>query len=359
MIKSAPYLRTALITLSVLCVLHLRLESAEAPSAPNYHFLKEIPIGGEGGWDYLAVDESARRLYVTHGDKIVVVDLEKDKVVGEIPGTPGVHGLAIAALSPEVHLGFSSNGKEDKLSMIDLKTLKTTTKAATGKNPDAILFVPQRAEVYAFNGGSRSASIFEADDADPVGTIELPGKPEFAAADPGATRVYCNIEDKSEVAAIDTTSRKVVEHWPIAPGESASGMAIDLPHHRLFLGCHNRLMVMMDTTNGKVVASVPIGAGVDANAFDPATQLAFSSCGEGNVTIAHEDSPEKLTVVQTLTTEPGARTMALDPKTHRIYLASAKFGPAPVPVAGAPRQRPQIVPGSFKILVYGVGNAGH
>jgi len=331
------------------------LQGAEAPASPGYHFLKEIAIGGEGGWDYLAVNETGRRLYVSHDTKVVVVDLESDKVVGEIADTPGIHGIAVAALSPEVQLGFTSNGREDKMSMVDLKTLKTTTKVATGKRPDAIIFVPQRAEVYAFNAGDHSASVFEADDGDPEGAIPLPGKPEFAVAEPKANRVYCNIEDKNLVASIDTASRKVVEQWSTAPGESPSGMAIDLEHHRLFIGCANKLMVMMDSASGKVVATVPIGGRVDATAFDPATQLAFSSNGEGNVTIAHEDSPDKLTVVQTLTTEPGARTMALDPKTHNIYLACAKLQPA---AADAPQQRPQIVPGTFKILVYGMGKAG-
>jgi len=331
----------------------IMLATASVQSAdPGYHFLKEIPIGGEGGWDYLTVDESARRLYVSHATKVIVVDIDKDKIVGEVADMPGVHGIAIATLSPELHVGFSSNGREDKISMFDVKTLKTTTKAAAGKNPDAILFVPQRAEIYAFNGRDHSVSVFEADDADPVGTIPLPGKPEFATTDPKANRVYCNIEDKNEVAVIDTATRKVVEHWPIAPGEEASGMAIDLEHHRLFIGCANKLMVMMDSTNGKVLGSVPIGGHVDANAFDPGTQLAFSSNGEGNVTIAHEDSPDKLTVVQTLTTEPSARTMALDPKTHNIYLSCAKMGPAP---AGSEKKRGEMVPGSFKVLVYGPG----
>jgi DNA-binding beta-propeller fold protein YncE len=347
--RTIPLL-TTLLTLAISTA--SSVQGAEASSGPAYHFVKEIPIGGDGGWDYLTVDESARRLYVTHNTKVVVIDLTIDKVVGEITDTPGVHGLAIVPLSPDSHLGFSSNGREDKISMIDLKTLKTTKKEAAGKNPDAILFVPQRAEIYAFNGRGQSVSVFEADDADAEATIELPGKPEFATTDPKANRVYVNLEDKNEVAVIDTATRKVVERWPIAPGAEASGMAIDLEHHRLFLGCANKLMVMMDSSNGKVVATVPIGGRVDANAFDPGTQLAFSSNGEGNVTIAHEDGPDKLTVVQTLTTEQGARTMALDPKTHNIYLASAKFDSAP-----EPGKRPQMVPGSFKVLVYAMGKA--
>jgi DNA-binding beta-propeller fold protein YncE len=202
--------------------------------------------------------------------------------------------------------------------------------------------------------------VFEAKTGKVVATIALAGRPEFPAADPKAGRVYCNIEDKSNVVAIDTKTHQITNTWAIAPGEEASGMAIDLAHHRLFLGCHNKLMVMMDSASGKVVGTVPIGDRVDANAFDPGTQFAFSSNGDGTVTVAHEESPDKLTVVQTLATERGARTMALDPKTHRIYLASAKYEPQPAPTPDAPRQRPKIIPGSFKVLVYGMDKtAGH
>jgi len=317
----------------------------------SYHFLKEIPIGGEGGWDYLSVDAGARRLYVSHNTKVVVVDLEKEVVAGEIADTPGVHGFAIA---PELGRGFSSNGRENKASIVELKTLKTISKVETGENPDAILYEPGQQEVYTFNGRGNSATVFEAKSGKVVATIPLAGKPEFATADPKAGRVYCNIEDKSEVTAIDTKEHKVVNHWPIAPGEEASGMAIDLEHHRLFLGCGNKLMVMMDSGSGKVLASVPIGQGVDANAFDPGTQLAFSSNREGTTAIAHEDSPETLTVVQNLKTEPGALTMALDLKTHKIYLATAKFEATPDQQSGKTRQRPRMVPDTFKVLVYGM-----
>ena len=318
-------LSTALIALATTAICH---------ADDLYHFIKEIPVAGDGGWDYLSVDSAARRLYVSHATKVVVIDIDKDTVVGEITNTPGVHGLAPA---PELGRGFVSCGRENKAAIVDLKTLEILSKVDTGQNPDGMLYEPGQQEAYMFNGRSGSATVIDAKAGKVVATVALDGKPEFAQADPTAGRVYDNLEDKSEVVAIDTKKHEVVNRWPIAPGEEASGMAIDVAHHRLFLGCGNKMMVMMDNTSGKVVGSVPIGDGVDANAFDPETQLAFASCGEGTVTIAHEDSPDKLTVVQTLKTQPRARTMTIDPKTHRIYLATGERN----------------VPNTFKILVYG------
>jgi DNA-binding beta-propeller fold protein YncE len=315
-----------------------------------YYLLREISIGGEGGWDYLSIDSAAHRLYVTHSTKIVVIDLEKDSIAGEITDTPGVHGFALAR---ELGRGFSSNGNEAKVSIIDLKTLRTVAKVATDKNPDAILYEPQRQEVYVFNGRGNSATVFEAKTGKLVANIPLPGKPEFATADGRAGFVYCNIEDKNEVVVIETQAHQIAARWPIASGEEPTGMALDAMHHRLFVGCSNELMLMMNSTNGKIIASVPIGKGVDAVAFDPATQLAFSSNGEGTVTIAHEESAEKLEPIQTLATERGARTMALDSLTHKIYLASARFEPTPSPGPDGSVQRPKILGSSGKVLIYG------
>src|SRR5947199_6685692 len=330
-----------ILTFSILLVANTPAGGAEG----SYHFLKEIAVGGEGGWDYSSVDETGRRLYVSHGTKVVVIDLDKEAVAGEIAATPGVHGLAPA---PELGRGVTSNGRENKASIVDLKTLQTLSKVDTGENPDGMLFEPGQQEAYLFNGRGQSATVINLKSGKVVATIPLPGKPEFAAADAKAGRVYNNIEDKNELVAIDTRTHQVVNTWPIAPGEEASGMAIDLAHHRLFIGCHNKLMEMIDSTNGKVVATVPIGEGVDANAFDPGTQYAFSSCGDGTVTVAHEDTPEKLTVLQTLKTEPRASTTALDPRTHRHYQPSHRFEePAPG------QRRGRMMPGSFKILVYG------
>jgi DNA-binding beta-propeller fold protein YncE len=344
--------RCNMVTMVVVLVLSVmpvwRLSAAEG----QYSFITKIDVGGEGGWDYASVDSAARRLYVTHGTKVVVIDMDKNTVVGEIADTPGVHGFALA---PDLGLGFASNGMENKASIVDLKTLRTKSKVDTGPNPDAILYDPDRKEVYTFNGRGSSATVFEALSGKVIATIPLPGKPEFAQLDRKAGRIYNNIEDKNEVVVINPATHAVEATWPIAPGEGASGMAIDLSTHRLFLGAE-RLMVAMDSTSGKVVTTVPIGPGVDANTFDPETKLAFASCGgDGTVTIAHEDSPDKLTVVQVLQTARGARTMALDPKTHRIYLAAADYeAPASQPAPGQRFQRPKMVPNSFRVLVYGI-----
>ncbi len=325
-------------------LLSLLLATA-AHGAAAYHLLKEIPVGGDGGWDYLSVDSAAHRLYVSHATKVVVIDLTGDKVIGEITNMPGVHGLAPA---PSLGRGVVTCGRDNKAVIVDLKTLETLFTVETGANPDGMLFDPANEEFYAFNGRGASATVMDAKSGKVVATIPLGGKPEFAAVDVKAGMVFNNLEDKSELVAIDTKTHAVKNRWPIAPGEEASGMAYDEKNHRLFLGCGNKMMAMVDSESGKVVAHVPIGDGVDANAFDPATQLAFASCGDGTVTIAHEDAPDKLSVVQTLKTKKGARTMTIDPATHKIYLASAKFE------ALAPGQRRgKVVADSFKILVYG------
>src|ERR1700730_16865545 len=315
-----------------------------------YKFLSEIPIGGEGGWDILTIDSAASRLYLSHATKVVVVDLNKNNVAGEIGDTPGVHGFVAV---PELQRGFSSNGKESKSSVVDLATLKTLSKIDTGESPDALVYDSKHGEVYIFNHRGNSVTVIDAKQAKSVATIPLGGGPEFAVADPNAGRIYCNIEDKSEVAVIDTAKQEVTARWPAAPGTEPSGIALDAAHHRLFAGCHNKMMVMLDTETGKVITTVPIGAGTDGCAFDDVTQLAFASCGDGTTTIAKEETPDKLTVVQTLKTERGARTMAIDPKTHRIYLPTAQFQPAPSPSPGASPARPTIVPNTLKLLVYG------
>ena len=314
-----------------------------------YKFLNEIPIGGEGGWDILTIDSAARRLYLSHATKVVVVDIDANKVIGEISDTPGVHAFVPV---PELHRGFSSNGKENKSSVVDLQTLGTTRKLDTGNSPDAIAYDMKRGEVYVFNHRGNSATLIDAKAANVLSTIPLDGNPEFGVADSAAGRIYCNIEDKSEVAVIDAAKHETIANWPVAPGEEPSGIALDAEHHRLFATC-KKLMVMLDADSGKVLSTVPIGSGADGCAFDNATQLVFASCGEGVTTIAKEEGPDKLTVIETLKTERGARTIALDPKTHRIFLPTAQFQPAPTPSPGASPARPVIVPNTLKLLVYG------
>lgn len=334
---------------SLLILSFVALASGSVVAAPLFQTDGEIPIGGEGGWDILTIDEAARRLYLSHSTKVVVVDLDAQKVVGEIADTPGVHSfLAIPALQR----GFSSNGKENKASVVDLKTLQTIAKLKTGEGPDAMAYDPAHGELYVFNHHGNSTTVIDARTAKVVTTIPLGGSPEFAVPDDAAGRVYVNIEDKSEVAAIDTATHKVVATWPLAPGEGPSGIALDTAHHRLFSTCDNQLMTVLDTESGKVVATVPIGKGPDGAAFDEKSQLAFASCGEGVTTIAKEEAPDKLIVVQTLKTERNARTTALDPATQRIYLPTAQFEPTPTPSPGAKRQWPKIVPNTFKLLVY-------
>jgi DNA-binding beta-propeller fold protein YncE len=324
----------------------------EAP--PSYHFIAQISIGGDvASWDYLSEDLAARRLYVSNGTRVVVINLDDNTLVGEIPDLPGVHGFAVAH---DLGRGFASNGRENKVAVVDLNTLEVLARVDTGDNPDGIMYVPEFGEVYAFNGRGHSATVIAAATGQVVATIPLSGKPEFAVFDPEAKLIYNNIEDQNEIAVIDPATHEVVASWSIAPGEAASGLAIDLANHRLFAVCENELMVMLDSRTGEVITTVPIGSGTDAARFDPGTGLVFSSNGEGTVTIAHEASPSELTVVQTLETAASARTMTLDPTTHRIYLSAADFGEAPPPDATGARGRAPMVPGSFKVLVYGTGS---
>lgn len=325
-------------------ILSLLAAVATGCAAEPYHFIREIPVAGDTGWDCLNVDSAAQRLYVSHGIKVVVIDLTGNVVVGEVTNTPGVHALVPA---PELGRGMATCGKEDRAAIVDLKTLQILSKAPTGGNPDVAVYEPGQREFYSFNGRGQSATVIDAKSGQVVATIPLGGKPEFAQVDAKAGLVFVNIEDKSEVAVIDAKTHAVIHHWPIAPGEEASGLAFDEKNHRLFPACGNHLMAMLDSVSGRVLATVPIGDGVDGCAFDPATQLAFASCGDGTTTIARADG-DKLTVVQVLKTEKSARTMAIDPATHRIYLPSAKFE---TPAPG--QRRGKMVPGTFKILVFG------
>ena len=333
-----------------LCSLTLAAQTyGQSAAKPGYHLLNKIEVGGEGGWDYLIADGGAHRLYVSHGTRVVVIDTSTDKVVGEIADTNGIHGIAFAE---KLGRGFTSNGRDGSVTIFDLKTLKTLGTVKVDKNPDCILFDPATSRVFAFNRGALSATAFDAADGKVLGTIDLGGHPEFATSD-GKGMVFVNLDDKSEVVAIDARNLKATAHWSVTPGEDPSGMAIDQKTHRLFIVCGNKKMVVMDAGTGKVISDLPTGDGTDAAGFDPDTKLAFSSNGDGTLTVVREDSKDKFSVVENITTLPRARTMAIDTKTHKVYLATAQFGPTPAVTKEVPRPRAPMLPNSFVILVYG------
>src|SRR5262252_7910022 len=301
----------------------------------KYELKQKYVLGGDGGWDYLTFDAAGKRLFISRGTHVMVVDPYKGSAVGDIPDTPGVHGIALAQ---DLGKGFTSNGRDNTITVFDLKTLKETAKIKIeGENPDAILYDAASKRVFTFNGATKNATVIDADKGTVVSNIPLDGKPEFAAAD-GKGMVYVNIEDKSELTAIDAKKGAVATSWPLTGCEEPSGLAMDQKNRRLFAGCHNKVMAVVNADTGKVIATPAIGQGVDANGFDPGTQLAFSSNGDGTLTVVHEDSPDKFTVAQDAVTKRGARTMALDTNTHDVYLVTAEFGEQP-PAEGQTRPR--------------------
>src|SRR5579871_2270634 len=319
-----------------------------AAAGPGYHKVTTYKVGGEGGWDYLTADASARRLYISRGTHVIVLDLDSGKNVGDIPDTPGVHGIALA---PELGKGFTSNGREGTVTIFDIKTLAAMgSKVKVGENPDAILYDPATKRVFTFNGRSQDSTAIDATNGKVLGTIKLDGKPEFAASD-AKGEIFVNIEDKSELVAIDPNKLEVKSKWPLAPCTEPSGLSIDRKNRRPFVGCDNKMMAVVDADTGKVLATPAIGEGVDATTFDPETGLAFASCGEGVLTVVKEDSPEKFTVAENVPTQQGARTLALDQKTHNVFVVTAKFGPPPAATADNPHPRRSILPDSFVALV--------
>jgi len=306
-----------------IAVLVLLLAFFVAPTfaADGYKVTKKIPIPGQGGWDYLTVDESARRLYVSHGTRVDVLDVDSGEILGSIP-TVGVHGIAVA---PKLGRGFVSDGKASKVLIFDLKTSKVVQEVVAGKNPDAIIYDPASSHVFAFNGGSNSATAINAADGKVAGTIDLGGGPEFAVAD-GQGFVFNNLEDQSLVLKINSRKLKVEQRWPTAPCASPSSMAIDRPNRRLFIGCRSKVMAVMNADTGQVITTLPIGDHVDATAFDPDTRLIFNSNGEGTITVIRQESADKYSIVENVKTLPRAKTMALDPKTHQLFLSTEESG---------------------------------
>jgi DNA-binding beta-propeller fold protein YncE len=351
--SNTPYVVVGTLLVAVAAFADDPTPSAPAAKEPAaaYRVVKTLKVGGEGRWDLFAIDSRTQRLYVPRSDHVLVVDADKGTVLGQIDGTKGVHGVAVAA---EFERGFKSNGQDASMTVFDLKTLAVLGTVKAGTNPDAILYEPSTKRVLCFNGKSDDVTAVDAgaDLSKDVATerLELGGKPELGVAD-GKGAVFVNIEDKSEVVRFDAKTLKVTARWPLAPGEEPSGIAMDAEHHRLFCACGNKMMVVLDSETGKVLATPPIGERVDGAGFDAATGTAFASNGDATLTAVRETAPGKFEVVQTIATQKGARTMIVDPSTHRLYLPTADFGPAPAPTADQPRPRPSIVPGSFVILV--------
>jgi len=335
---------------SILVLALIAVFAAPLFGQTQYQLKQKYTIGGDGGWDYLTYDPAGKRLFISRGTRVMVVDPAKGTVLGEIPNTEGVHGIALAQ---DLGKGFTSNGRTNSVTVFDLKTLKeiSNVKVEGGDNPDAILYDAASKRVFSFNGRSKNATVIDADKGTVVATIPLDGKPEFAAAD-GKGMVYVNIEDRNTLTAIDAKKAAVTASWPITGCEEPAGLAMDQKNRRLFAGCHNKVMAVINADSGKVVATVPIGQGVDANAFDPATQLAFSSNGDGTLTVAHEDSPDKYTVAQNAETQRGARIMALGTNNHDVYLVTAEFDEQP-PAKEGDRPRRVMKPGTFTLLVMG------
>jgi DNA-binding beta-propeller fold protein YncE len=325
------------------------LAATAAGAAPAYHLSKKVPIAGDATYyDYLFVDEAARRLYVSFGGDVVIFDIDHDRLAGRLTGLKKVHGIAAGAGRL-----FVTDGSLNIVRAFDGKTLAPVGDVKTDANPDAILFDPASQQVFAFNHTGKSATLFDPTTLKVNATLELGGAVEFGRAD-GKGTVWVNLEDKSEMVRIDAKKRTVTAHWPLGPCEEPTGLAFDPKHRRLFAGCNNKLMAVVDADSGKVVTTVPIGPGVDATGFDPATGNIFNSCGDedGSLVVIHQDGADKYRVLETHPTQKRAKTLAVDPRTHRVFLTAGQFGPAPPATAENPRPRAPIIPGSFSLLVW-------
>jgi len=342
----SPFVPICAAVLASMAGLAATLVLAGSPPSSGLKVINQLKLGGTGGWDYLSFDVQRRHLFVSRGDHVAVIDVDAGKQIGSIPDTNGVHGIAVAQ---DLHLGFTSNGKADSVTAFDLDTLKTVaTITGTGQKPDSILYDSATHHVFTFNGKSSDASVIDPAKHAVIATIALPGRPEFSVTDE-AGHLYVNLEDKSELAQIDSRSHKVLHTWSLAPCESPSGLAMDVAHQRLFSVCDNRTMTVLDANDGHRVATVAIGDGPDAVTFDAAQNTIYSSNGEsGTLTVIHEDDPDHYRVVANVPTQVSARTQALDPQKHRIYLSAAQLGSGK-----DARGHRQVVPDSFAILTVG------
>jgi DNA-binding beta-propeller fold protein YncE len=330
----------------------MRVSAAPAEATPQagasgYHVVNKFKLGGEGGWDYITLEPTTHRLFISRGTHVMVVDPEKGTVLGDVTGMHRVHGIALV---PEFNKGFVSDGDPGSVFIFDLTTLKVLDEVKTQPDCDGLIYDPGTKRIFTGNGDAKTATAIDAATGKVLGNVDLGGGPEFLQAD-GKGHLFVNLVDKSELVKVDAKALKVEATWPLAPCESPSGLAIDAAHERLFVGCHNKYMAMVDGDSGKVLGTVPIGQGVDANRFDPGTGYAFASTGDGSITVAHEDSPDKISSVDTIATQRGARTMEFDPVSHNLYTVTADFGPAPAAQPGQRPPRPPMLPDSFTLLV--------
>jgi DNA-binding beta-propeller fold protein YncE len=338
--------------LLVVCGVAAVWGASPKPQGSEYHLVKKVPLGGAGRWDYFEVEQATHRVFIPRRTHVMVLDpagrLLDDL---EFPGMKNAHGIVFAS---ELKRAFTTNGDDKSVTIIDLDTLKAIDEVALpDRAPDGILYDPASKRVFTFNDEpATDATAIDAETGKIVGTVKLPDKAETGQAD-GVGHVYVNIEDKAELSEFDSKTLKVLHTWSLAPCKTPTGLSIDLAHKRLFAGCRSGVVAVVDYTNGKVVATWPIGKGVDATRFDPETQLVFASCGDGTITVTHEDSPDKYTKVQTIATEQGARTMALDEGNHNVYTVTSDFGPAPAPTKEEPDPRPTVIASTFRLLIYG------
>ena len=313
------------------------------------HLIKKTVVGGDGGWDYVAVASDARQLYLTHGNQVEVLNADSHEKIGVIADTKGVHGVAVV---PKTGRGFTTNGRTNTVSVFDSKTFKTLAELPVGKKPDAVFYDAFSERVFVFNNGGGTATVIDAVTSTVVDSIALDGAPETGVSD-GKGTVFVNLEDKNEVVAFDAKTLKIKNRWSLDGGEEPTGLALDIKNHRLFSVCHNKLMVILDSETGKVIAKMLIGERVDGVVFDTQNQIAISSNGDGTLTVVKENSPTDFKVAQTVKTEVGARTIALDSKTHHVFVITAQFGEKPAPTPENKNPRPKVLPNSFMVLEYG------
>jgi DNA-binding beta-propeller fold protein YncE len=340
-------MKNIVITMFAISIIFLGIDSNAQTAKSGYAIVKRIPLPEATWWDCLSIDAATGRLFVARGTMVQVVNVKDGKLLDTIPNTEGVHGIALAQ---DLDKGFISDGRDSSVTVFNLKTLKVITKIpVTGRDPDAILYDPFTHRVFTCNGGAGNSTVIDAKTDKVIGTIKLSGSPEFSATD-GQGRIYINIEDSSQIDEINPKTMKIENVWPVAPGEHPSGLAIDVRNHILFSVCHNKLMVVVDAKDGKVITTLPIGERVDGAAYDPVLKRAYSSNGDGTLTIVQEESRSKFKVLEQFSTQLGARTNALDLKTHHIFLPTAEFNPPPAATAENPHPRPTMKPNSFVVL---------